>query len=79
MPSRNLATEGIVAITGGKPSDIGHVERDQARGGSYAAFVVVVPGRSRAVGLNFGNLMTAVPRRGRDLPGEVFASNPLAM
>ena len=79
LPCSDLATEGIVAITGCEPSDICYIERDQARGGYYAPFVVVVPGRRRTVGPGFRNFMTAVPRRGRDLPGEVFERRTLAL
>jgi len=78
LPGRSLAAKVVVLVASRKPRDVGHVERDQARGGDYAAFAVIVPCRGRAVGLNFGNLVTAVPRRGRDLPGEVFERRALA-
>ena len=79
LPCRNLTTQGVVAIAGREPCDIGHVERDKARRGDHAPFDVVVPGGGRAIGLGFRDLMTAVPRRGRNLPGEVFGCNPLAL
>ena len=78
LPRRNLAAEVVVAIASRQPGDVGHVERDQARGSDHASFCVVVPSRRRAVGLNFRNLMAAVPRRGRNLTGEVFGCNALA-
>ena len=78
LPSRSLAAEGVVAVAGREPRDVGHVERDKTRSGGYAPFIVVVPSSSRTVGLNLRNLMAAVPRRGRDLPGEVLERHALA-
>ena len=45
---------------------------------SHATFVIVVPSSGRAVGLNLRNLMAAVPRRGRDLTGEILQRRALA-
>ena len=78
LPSRNLTTKVVVLVAGREPRDVGHIKRDEARRGDHAAFVVVVPGRSGTVGLCLRNLMTAVPRRGRNLPGEVFERRALA-
>ena len=72
LPGGSLTTEGVVTITGGEPGDVSHVERDKTRSGGYAPFIVVVPRRGRTVGLNLRNLVTAIPRRGRNLTGEVF-------
>ena len=79
LPGRNLATEVIVLVAGGEPSDIDHVERDEARRGDHAPFYVIVPSRGRAIRLRFRDFMTAVPRRGRDLTGEVFRGYPLTL
>ena len=79
LPSGSLAAEVIVLVAGGKPSDICHVERDEARGGYHATFIVVVPSSSRTVGLDFRNLATAVPCRGRHLSGETFGCDALAL
>ena len=43
------------------------------------SFVVVVPGGGRAIRLGLRNLVTAIPRRGSDLTGEVFGCYPLAL
>ena len=77
LPGRCLATKGVVLVACRQPRDVGHVKRDEARRGGYATFVVVVPSRRRAVGLDLRNLMTAVPRRGRHLTDEVFERRAL--
>ena len=79
LPCGDLTTEGVVLVASRKPRDVGHVERDKPRRGNHAAIVVVVPSSSRTVGLNLRNLVTAVPRRGSDLAGEVLGSDALAL
>ena len=79
LPCSNLTAKGIILVAGGKPRDVGHVERDEARRVDHTAFVVVVPGCGRAVRPGCRNLMTAVPRRGRHLSGEVFERRALAL
>ena len=78
LPCSDLTAEVIILVASREPRDVGHVERDKTRSGGYAPFIVVVPSSSRTVGLNLRNLMAAVPRRGRDLPGEVFERRALA-
>ncbi len=78
LPYSNLTAESIILVASRKPRDICHVERDQARRGDHAPFVVVIPGGGRAIGLGLGNLVTAVPRRGRDLTGEILQRRALA-
>ena len=79
LPCRSLAAKVVVAIAGGKPRDVSHVEGNKTRRSNHTPFFVVIPCSSGAVRLGLGNLVTAVPRRGSDLPGEVFGCYPLAL
>ena len=79
LPSRRLPVERVVLVACRKPRDVRHVQGNEPRGCYHPVVCVVVPSSGRAVGLGLGNLVAAVPRRGRYLPGEAFASDALAL